>query len=591
MPAGRVKTLAPVRPNAGLEQEYKRRVTALIDEMHRSMVYWLRAAMRRREPEVVKLFAEDDAPAREIGATLNRLKRRWQRRFDQAAVELAEYFATAAADRSDAALRSILRRGGFSVRFRRTRAVNDVLQATVAENVSLIKSISQQYLSQVEGMVMRSVQQGRDFASLANELEDQLGVTRRRAAFIARDQNNKATATVQRVRQAEIGIKEAVWVHSGGGRYPRPTHVKAGRDKVRYDISVGWYDPGEKKRVFPGELINCLPGWSVVASAGGCKKLWRRWYSGQLTQVVTDTGETLEATPNHPVLTRRGWAPIKSIDLGEDIFKVSDEIGFGIKPNVEGHKSSIAEIFDTATLLCRPDIADGCGWFHGDTADSEVYVVDIDGLLPHEIDAALCKKILELLFSNPDEASIRCDLDARRPFDATLARLFGPPESVVRGLGTLLALLRGHPARADRIGLRLISDMNTRLKQAATDHPAINAVLARHLKLAHSGFVIGDDQVIREVFGVAGRASRLWNGDAPSAKMLGNGIGVMPDSSSGVLQEHAFANKLGGVIEKRSIDFSGHVFNLETFAGHYTANSAITQNCRCVAKPVVPGFS
>ena len=59
------------------------------------------------------------------------------------------------------------------------------------------------------------------------------------------------------LRQAELGITEAIWVHSGAGKHPRPTHVKAGRDQVRYDITKGWYDPDAKQWIWPGTLVNC----------------------------------------------------------------------------------------------------------------------------------------------------------------------------------------------------------------------------------------------------------------------------------------------------------------------------------------------
>ena len=59
-----------------------------------------------------------------------------------------------AAERSAAALGSILRRGGFAVELRTTRAVNDVVRAAVAENVSLIRSIPAQHFTAIEGLKM-----------------------------------------------------------------------------------------------------------------------------------------------------------------------------------------------------------------------------------------------------------------------------------------------------------------------------------------------------------------------------------------------------------------------------------------------------
>jgi uncharacterized protein with gpF-like domain len=251
------KRLAPVRPLPQLEAAYRAQLLKLIDQMERSMLYWLRAACRKVEPEVAVLMAADDSPATILRAEVRRLTRRWQRTFDDASGELATYFATQAARRSDAALGSILRRAGISVRWKMSRAMNDVLRATVGENVALIRSIAQEQLTRVETAVMRSVQTGRDLESLTSDLQNTFGVARRRAELIARDQNNKATASLLRVRQAEAGITEAIWVHSGGGKHPRPSHVKAGRERVRYSVADGWFDPHEKRYILPGELINC----------------------------------------------------------------------------------------------------------------------------------------------------------------------------------------------------------------------------------------------------------------------------------------------------------------------------------------------
>ncbi len=249
----RPKILAPVHPNVGIEAAYRRKLDRLIDEMHRSLSYWLLAAYRANPPEM----AQDDSPAISIRRVLSRLSYRWRRRFDTAADELARYFAIQAAQRSTASLASILRKGGFSVRFKTTRAMNDVMMATINQQVALIKSIPAQHLAQVEGSVMRSVQTGRDLGTLAKELENHYGVTRRRAAFIARSQNNIATASMTRVRQIEAGFTQAQWLHSGGGKEPRPSHVRAGRDRVRYDVAKGWWDDDEQVWTWPGVLPNC----------------------------------------------------------------------------------------------------------------------------------------------------------------------------------------------------------------------------------------------------------------------------------------------------------------------------------------------
>jgi SPP1 gp7 family putative phage head morphogenesis protein len=250
-PRAKELVLRPVHPNAGIEAAYRAKLLKLIDEMNASVIYWLRATYRANEP----VMAQDRTPADVLQDAIRNLAKRWQTKFDEAAPKLAEYFSTAVASRSSGALASILRDGGFSVKFKMTPGMRDVMDATINQQVSLIKSIPQQYLTNVEGMVMRSVQTGRDLGQLTKDLHEQFGVTRRRAAFIARDQNNKATASMTRVRQDDLGIVTAKWRHSGGGKHPRPTHVAM--NGKTYDVKKGMWDPAVKRWIFPGEEPNC----------------------------------------------------------------------------------------------------------------------------------------------------------------------------------------------------------------------------------------------------------------------------------------------------------------------------------------------
>ena len=248
-PTGRSKTLAPVHPNAGLEVAYRRRLERLIDEMHASLVYWLRAQYRALPPEM----AQDKSPAMKMRETLADLSKRWLAKFDEGAQDLARFFGVKAVERSDSSLKSILQKAGFSVQFKMSRPANDALQAVIGQNIALIRSIAQQHLTDVQGVVMRSVAQGRDLGSMMQEIEGRYAITRRRAGLIARDQNGKATAVITRVRQSELGLTQAKWLHSSGSRHPRPAHV-AFSGKL-YDINKGAYLDGEW--VWPGTAINC----------------------------------------------------------------------------------------------------------------------------------------------------------------------------------------------------------------------------------------------------------------------------------------------------------------------------------------------
>jgi SPP1 gp7 family putative phage head morphogenesis protein len=249
--SGKPKVLPAVYPNAGVEAAYQRKLDRLIDEMGRSVQRWMTAAYRYHEPEL----ATDASPAKELNRVFDRLARRWQDRFDELAPELARHFSSAALAATDASFAAAMRKGGMTVRFGMTRQVNDAFQASIAENVGLIRSIPAEYLQQVQGILNRSVQRGRDLELFTQELQERFSVVRSRAVLIARDQNSKATSVITAARQREVGITQARWVHSGAGRHPRASHVKASREGLIYNVAEGALIDG--KRIWPGSEINC----------------------------------------------------------------------------------------------------------------------------------------------------------------------------------------------------------------------------------------------------------------------------------------------------------------------------------------------
>jgi SPP1 gp7 family putative phage head morphogenesis protein len=254
-PTGKPITLKPVRANAGLQAAYRKKLDALIEEMNSSLIYWLSAAYKQSGA-----MAQDASPAMEMRAAMGRMSSRWQSNFDKGAEKLAVWFADKSKDYADTALKGILKEAGFSVPFTMTPAMNNAYQAVLSENVGLIKSIASQHLTQVEGMVMRSVATGRDLGTLTKGLQAQFGVTQRRAALIARDQNSKATAVMNNARQRELGLKQGRWRHSNAGAVPRPSHVAANGEL--FDLDKGMLIDGEW--ILPGEKINCRCSVAVI---------------------------------------------------------------------------------------------------------------------------------------------------------------------------------------------------------------------------------------------------------------------------------------------------------------------------------------
>jgi uncharacterized protein with gpF-like domain len=246
--------LTPIRPSAPIRDRYEARVVSELAAMHKALVREIEATWKRREPETV-LTAMDDIPAKALQQAMAKVGKRLGRKFDALADSLAEHFSTQVRARCDRTLADMLRKGGFSVQFKMTPGMRDAFAAVRAENVGLIKSIASQHLAKVEMLVNQSVSQGRDLGTLTKALEKSYGLTRKRAGLIARDQNNKATAVMLRTRHVELGITQAKWLHSAGGKHPREAH-RSFSGKV-YDIREG-HDFGDGDGpVWPGTAINC----------------------------------------------------------------------------------------------------------------------------------------------------------------------------------------------------------------------------------------------------------------------------------------------------------------------------------------------
>jgi SPP1 gp7 family putative phage head morphogenesis protein len=249
-----------VHANRGQATRYRRQILALIDAMVAEVEHHVIVTYRTDTPVV----AMDASPVKAMREQLRKLAARWIKRFDDYAPKIAEAYLKGSFKATDSAMRQALKDAGWTVKFEMTPAVREAFEASLAENVGLIRSIPQEYLQQVEGAVMRSYSIGRDLQTMVRDIKRIYPKAANRATLIARDQSNKANAVVTRARQTELGIIEAIWMHSHAGKTPRPDHVAA--NGKRYKVSEGCLISGEY--LLPGELINCrctsrsvLPGF------------------------------------------------------------------------------------------------------------------------------------------------------------------------------------------------------------------------------------------------------------------------------------------------------------------------------------------
>lgn len=238
-----------VRPNGALKIQYETRLKALIFEMQKSVDYWVTAWYKKSPPKIV----QDESPSKEINKKLNSLAKKWLNKFSYFANVYAPLFAKRTLSYTDKSFESKLKQAGFSISFEMTREQQDAIGAIIAENVKLIKTIPAEYFKEITFIVNNGFSLGRDLNYITTNLKARYPITQRRAEIIARDQCNKATSALNRIRQIELGIDKAIWVHSHAAKKPRPDHVAA--DGKEYDVNKGCLISGEY--IYPGEKINC----------------------------------------------------------------------------------------------------------------------------------------------------------------------------------------------------------------------------------------------------------------------------------------------------------------------------------------------
>lgn len=260
------KTLTAINYNAGNIKWYQRELLAEIREMNNDVKSQVLDIIRDNPLAQDSKLAMDASPVQLVKRALDSLARKWVDRFINKAFPISDDLVKKTESAVDRGLLASARKESLTINMQWTPAMTEKVDAIIAENVSLIRSIPEKYFTEVEGMVYRAVARGGDRKKLADEIEanfgKRYGITRRRAEFIARDQVRKATSALSNARQQAAGIKKGIWIHSGGGNEPRKKHVHANGEEFFLDKGLPIGDKGQY--VLPGEEPNCGCTWKPV---------------------------------------------------------------------------------------------------------------------------------------------------------------------------------------------------------------------------------------------------------------------------------------------------------------------------------------
>lgn len=215
----------PLNYNAALESKYSVSIKKLVQQMTRETKTEIMKLFK--SPVAKEYFAQDESIGSQARILMNKLTSKFSELFGYKSSMLAKTMVINAGKSSATTLHRSLKQlsGGISLKTSIiTPELEDVSKALIAENVSLIKSIPEQYFKEITGSVMRSISAGGLF-DLEPEIQKYEGITSRRAHLIALDQTRKAYTMINKVRLDELGVTHFEWMHTGGSAHPRESHL------------------------------------------------------------------------------------------------------------------------------------------------------------------------------------------------------------------------------------------------------------------------------------------------------------------------------------------------------------------------------
>lgn len=238
---------------AGVAARYRKRLSALVNQMTNEVTQ--RILQLFRSPKAQQSLALDWSLASQARILGDKLARKYKLLFDDAAWELAQQLVDEASDVSAAAVATSLKKISENLTIKTdfvTAGMEEIAKASVAENVSLIKSIPEQYLTRVQGEVMRSItNSGGGLGELTKALEKYDGMTKTRAANIAEDQTRKVYTSINAKRLQRVGLDKFQWKYNFVGQKSRELHVQ---------MNGNVYSFSEPPTIQESPLVKGLPG-------------------------------------------------------------------------------------------------------------------------------------------------------------------------------------------------------------------------------------------------------------------------------------------------------------------------------------------
>jgi uncharacterized protein with gpF-like domain len=140
------------------------------------------------------------------------------------------------------------------------------VKANLRRNVELIGDVGKQHHRKIYELALRSMVTGGGLHLLAVELMRIEGMSKERAADIARSLQFKASVVMERERRASIGITHATWIYANAPCMKNPFHPTDA--EIRQDAAHRAAN-GKRYEISNGLIVDGK--WTSPGAEDGCK--------------------------------------------------------------------------------------------------------------------------------------------------------------------------------------------------------------------------------------------------------------------------------------------------------------------------------
>jgi hypothetical protein len=317
------------------------------------------------------------------------------------------------------------------------------------------------------------------------------------------------------------------------------------------EVSDNFFDKGESMVTSSGQTFdfgfdavdnaelhpNCFVGETRIVSPDA-EKITQVMYSGKIVKLTLADGTLLSVTPNHPILTQRGFISARLLKNTDKVVKIlNDERIVFSDPDNDASPATISDVFITlqkSSGVNSVSVPVTAKDFHGDGqfGEGNISIVSSDGFLRDTLDSSASEPIRKAFFNGAYIVSNT--FQSKSDFATHLLALALASDGIVSGDSIPLVFSDTSFAHHQAVSLKTASNYDRRIEQSLADGSSINLESFSKTILGFSPIIAFNDIVNIEI-------DSLHN---------------------------------------------GYVYDVSSYSTLHTANGVVSSNCRCDIIPV-----